>query len=94
MSTDHTNHYESTLGMHCGSWTFARPSIGSWVSYGLGTDEPQSAVVRRHRPTGPYAGAQTWGNDFLPGSHQGTHLVPGANRRECRAASLQAIAGT
>ncbi len=78
LSTDHTNHYESTLGMHCGSWTFARPSIGSWVSYGLGTmnrNLPSFVVIA---PQAPYAGAQTWGNDFLPGCHQGTHLVPGA----------------
>lgn len=77
METDHTNHYESTLGMHCGSWTFARPSIGSWISYGLGTvnrNLPSFVVVAPHAP---YAGAQTWGSDFLPGSHQGTQFVPG-----------------
>ena len=49
MKSDHTNHYEATLGIHTGSFTFARPSIGSWVSYGLGTRESQSAVVRRDR---------------------------------------------
>ena len=37
MKSDHTNHYEATLGIHTGSFTFARPSIGSWLSYGLGT---------------------------------------------------------
>ena len=37
MKSDHTNHYEATLGIHTGSFTFARPSLGSWVSYGLGT---------------------------------------------------------
>ncbi len=77
MSSDHTNHYESTLGMHTGSFTFARPSIGAWVSYGLGTENRNlpSFVVVAPRP--PYAGTQTWGADFLPGCHQGTHLVPG-----------------
>ncbi len=77
METDHTNHYESTLGMHCGSWTFARPSIGTWISYGLGTvnrNLPSFVVVAPHAP---YAGAQTWGSDFLPGSHQGTQFIPG-----------------
>ncbi|WP_417736479.1 DUF1501 domain-containing protein [Rosistilla oblonga] len=77
MSTDHTNHYESTLGMHCGSWTFARPSLGAWISYGLGTvnrNLPSFVVVA---PQAPYAGAQTWGSDFLPGSHQGTQFIPG-----------------
>ncbi len=79
MESDHTNHYESTLGMHCGSWTFARPSIGAWISYGLGTvnqNLPSFVVVA---PQAPYAGAQTWGSDFLPGAHQGTWIVPGPN---------------
>ena len=38
MHTDHSNHYNATLGMHTGSFAFARPSLGSWVSYGLGTE--------------------------------------------------------
>jgi hypothetical protein len=77
MASDHTNHYEGTLGMHTGSFTFARPSIGAWVSYGLGTENrnlPSFVVVA---PKVPYAGTQTWGSDFLPGCHQGTHIVPG-----------------
>ncbi len=77
METNHTNHYESTLGMHCGSWTFARPSLGAWVSYGLGTvnrNLPSFVVLA---PQAPYAGAQTWGSDFLPGCHQGTQFLPG-----------------
>jgi hypothetical protein len=78
MKSDHTNHYEATLGMHCGSFTFARPSIGAWVSYGLGTmnrNLPSFVVLA---PKSPYAGGQVWGSDFLPGMHQGTLVVPGA----------------
>jgi hypothetical protein len=78
MESDHTNHYESTLGMHTGSFTFARPSMGAWVSYGLGTENrnlPSFVVVAPPQP--PYAGTQTWGSDFLPGCHQGTHVTPG-----------------
>jgi hypothetical protein len=78
MKSDHTNHYEATLGMHTGSFTFARPSIGSWVSYGLGTlnrNLPSFVAIAPHTP---YAGGQVWGSDFLPGSHQGTLVVPGA----------------
>ena len=77
MSSDHTNHYEATLGMHTGSFTFARPSVGSWVSYGLGTENqnlPSFVVVAANAP---YAGTQTWGADFLPGCHQGTQVFPG-----------------
>ncbi len=77
MTSDHTNHYEATLGIHTGSFTFARPSIGSWISYGLGTENrnmPSFVVVAPHSP---YAGGQVWGSDFLPGAHQGTLVVPG-----------------
>ena len=77
MESNHTNHYEGTLGIHTGSWTFARPSVGAWVSYGLGTENrnlPSFVVLAPHAP---YAGAQTWGADFLPGCHQGLQVVPG-----------------
>src|SRR6516164_9419299 len=37
LHTSHSNHYNATLGMHTGSFDFARPSMGAWVSYGLGT---------------------------------------------------------
>ena len=79
MESDHTNHYEGTLGMHTGSWTFARPSIGAWVSYGLGTENENLPSFMVIAPKPPYAGAQTWGSDFLPGAHQGTWIVPGEN---------------
>ena len=77
MKSDHTNHYEATLGIHTGSFTFARPSIGSWVSYGLGTENrnlPSFVVIA---PKTPYAGGQVWASDFLPGAHQGTLVLPG-----------------
>jgi hypothetical protein len=77
LESNHTNHYESSLGMHCGSWTFARPSLGAWVSYGLGTENRNLPSFVVLAPAPPYAGAQTWGSDFLPGCHQGTYLVPG-----------------
>ncbi len=78
MQSDHTNHYEATLGIHTGSFTFVRPSMGSWISYGLGTENrnlPSFVVIA---PQSPYAGGQVWGSDFLPGSHQGTLVLPGA----------------
>ncbi len=78
LHSDHTNHYEATLGVHTGSFTFARPSMGAWVSYGLGTENrnlPSFVVIA---PQTPYAGGQVWGSDFLPGAHQGTRVLPGA----------------
>lgn len=75
--TDHTGHFNSTLAMHTGSFSFARPSMGSWVSYGLGTENqnlPSYLVLAPHLP---YAGSQSWGADFLPANHQGAHIEPG-----------------
>jgi len=77
MHTSHSNHYNATLGMHTGSFDFARPSIGAWVSYGLGAENrnlPSFIVIA---PQTPYAGSQVWASDFLPGAHQGTLVVPG-----------------
>ncbi len=78
MHTSHSNHYNATLGMHTGSFAFARPSIGSWLSYGLGTlnrNLPNFMVIA---PRQTYAGTQVYASDFLPAAHQGTLVVPGA----------------
>lgn len=96
MKSDHTNHYEATLGVHTGSFNFTRPSLGSWVSYGLGTENrnlPSFVVIA---PKTPYAGGQVWGSDFLPGCHQGTLVVPGAEpvaniRRRVASQELQEL---
>jgi hypothetical protein len=74
---DSTGHDKATLGMHTGSFTFVRPSMGAWVSYGLGTENHNLPSFVVLAPAAPYAGAQVWGSDFLPGCHQGTHVVPG-----------------
>lgn len=77
MHTDHSNHYNATLGMHTGSFAFARPSIGSWVSYGLGTLNQNLPSFITIAPRQTYAGTQVYASDFLPGAHQGTLVVPG-----------------
>ena len=78
MHTSHSNHYNATLGMHTGSFAFARPSIGAWVSYGLGTSNQNLPSFLVLAPQMPYAGTQVWASDFLPGAHQGTRVMPGA----------------
>ena len=78
MHTSHSNHYNATLGMHTGSFAFARPSIGAWTSYGLGTTNRNLPSFLVLAPQMPYAGTQVWASDFLPGAHQGTRVVPGA----------------
>jgi hypothetical protein len=77
MTTDFLDHFEATLGIHTGSFSFARPSLGSWISYGLGTinqNLPSFVVIA---PALPYAGTQVFSNDFLPAYHQGTRVLPG-----------------
>jgi hypothetical protein len=91
MKGDHRDHFQATLGIHTGSVSVTRPSLGSWVSYGLGTENqnlPSFAVLA---PMLPYAGSQVWSSDFLPGCHQGVQVLAGAepipdlNRRSASA---------
>jgi hypothetical protein len=77
MHCESDGHDKATLAAHTGSAQFARPSVGSWVSYGLGTVNQNLPSFMVLAPAAPYAGAQTWGSDFLPGCHQGTHVIPG-----------------
>ncbi len=79
MHCESDGHDKATLAAHTGSAQFARPSAGSWVSYGLGTENQNLPSFMVLAPAAPYAGAQTWGSDFLPGCHQGTRVVPGKN---------------
>lgn len=70
-------HYNATLGMHTGSFFFSRPSIGSWVSYGLGTTNQNLPSFIALAPQMPYAGTQIFNNDFLPAYHQGVRVLGG-----------------
>lgn len=77
MNCDHRDHGEATLQLHTGSTGFAMPSLGSWLSYGLGTfnpNLPSHVVISEHRP---YSGPQIWDANFLPGIHAGVQIVPG-----------------
>src|SRR5262245_40651124 len=79
MRTDILEHFQAALAMHTGSSTVPMPSIGAWLSYGLGTlnpNLPPYVVLAEHLP---YAGAQVWDSSFLPPEHQGTRLLPGAH---------------
>jgi hypothetical protein len=78
MKQEHNDHAQCTLGLHSGSVSFTRPSIGSWVSYGLGSGNRNLPSFVVLAPQLPYAGAQAWTSDFLPACHQGTRVVPGA----------------
>jgi hypothetical protein len=77
LCTDIVEHFQAVLAMHTGSATVPMPSLGSWLSYGLGTRNPSLppyVVLAEHLP---YAGAQVWDSSFLPPVHQGVRFVPG-----------------
>ncbi len=79
MRGDHNDHFQATLGIHTGSVTVARPSIGSWVSYGLGTENQNLPSFVVLAPKMPYCGSQVWSSDFLPGCHSGTLVSAGSD---------------
>lgn len=78
MTGDHNDHFQAAMGIHTGSVTVKRPSIGSWVSYGLGTENKNLPSFVVLSPYLPYAGSQVWSADFLPGAHQGTRVTSGS----------------
>jgi len=72
MHTDQFNHHPGQLMMNCGVAQFGRPSMGSWLNYGLGTESknlPGYVVLNAGR--GLSGGATLWSNGFLPSSYQG-----------------------
>ncbi|KAB7729056.1 DUF1501 domain-containing protein [Rudanella paleaurantiibacter] len=73
MHTDQFNHAPAQLLMHTGSARLGRPSIGSWVTYGLGSenDDLPGFVVLASGGKQPDAGKSVWGSGFLPTVYQG-----------------------
>ena len=51
-----------------------RPSLGSWLTYGLGTENQNLPGFVVLCPGKPVVGPQLWSNSFLPGVYQGTHI--------------------
>lgn len=75
MKADVPNHEPSLLLMNCGDARLPRPSVGSWVVYGLGTENQNLPAYISLCPGGvPVSGAQNWQAGFLPGVFQGSHI--------------------
>jgi hypothetical protein len=75
LHTEQINHGPAQLMFHTGFGRFGRPSIGSWVSYGLGSenrDLPAYVVMITGKVAG--AGSALWGSGFLPSVHQGVEF--------------------
>lgn len=77
MHTDIPNHEPALLMMNSGNTQPTRPSLGSWLSYGLGTENQNLPSYVVLCPGKPVVGPQLWGNSFLPGIYQGCHINNG-----------------
>ena len=74
MYTSNAAHPQASIALHTGSVNFVRPSMGSWVVYGLGTQNQDLPGFVTINPTGNVGGAQNYGSAFLPASFQGTRV--------------------
>lgn len=72
LHTEGIAHGPATLFLHCGSTNFVRPSVGSWVLYGLGTENNNLPGFVSIAPSPGNGGPRNYGNAFLPAIYQGT----------------------
>ena len=75
MVADNINHNGACLQMNTGEQSFSRPSWGSWLLYGLGSENQNLPGFVVLSPAQPAQGAPLWGSSFLPGANQGTLLA-------------------
>ncbi|MBI3881467.1 MAG: DUF1501 domain-containing protein [Verrucomicrobia bacterium] len=72
MTTTQFNHHPGQLMMNCGSPLFGRPTLGSWLNYGLGNESQNlPGYVVLHAGRGSSAGASAWTSGFLPSTYAG-----------------------
>jgi hypothetical protein len=74
MHTEGSAHGEALLRLHTGQANLVRPSVGAWVSYGLGCENENLPAFVTISPPRGHGGVQNYGNAFLPASHQGTAI--------------------
>ena len=79
--TDNFNHAPAKIFLNTGSTRFGRPSMGAWVTYGIGSESQDlpGFVVLQSGPRGPRGGALNWGSGFLPTAHQGVPFQSGGD---------------
>src|SRR5437762_258553 len=74
LHTDNPNHGPALFLMNNGSMTPTRPSMGAWLSYGLGSENANLPGFVVLCPGRPVRFAELWSSAFLPGEHQGTYI--------------------
>jgi hypothetical protein len=79
LATDVFNHAPAKVFINTGSAQFGRPSMGAWVTYGIGSEarDLPGFVVLQSGPRGPRGGAPCWGSGFLPTMYQGVPFRTG-----------------
>ncbi|MEO6808856.1 MAG: DUF1501 domain-containing protein [Isosphaeraceae bacterium] len=79
VATEPINHAPAKLFVNTGTTQFGRPSMGAWITYGIGSesDNLPGFVVLQSGPRGPRGGATLWSSGFLPTSYQGVPLRNG-----------------
>jgi uncharacterized protein DUF1501 len=74
MVGDSVAHGGALLQLHTGSNTFTRPSMGSWIVYGLGSENKNLPGFITIKPSLAHGGAKNWSSGFLPAAYQGTAI--------------------
>ena len=85
-------HGGALLKIHTGSDTFVRPSMGAWISYGLGTENANLPSFVTINPTLGHGGVQNFGSAFLPAEHQATRI--GKSRANMATAMIENLSNS
>lgn len=84
-------HGGAMLKIHTGSDTFVRPSMGAWISYGLGSENKNLPSFITINPTLGHGGVRNFGSAFLPPIHQATRI--GSTRAPMKGAKIENLVG-
>lgn len=92
MHTDGVAHGPATLFLHTGSINLVRPSVGSWITYGLGSENENLPGFVTIQPSMGNGGPRNYGNAFLPAVHQGTAVGrAGVSATQAKIRNLQNV---
>ena len=91
MRTEGVAHGPSTLFLHTGATNLVRPSLGSWISYGIGTENQDLPAFVTLLPSSTKGGPRNYSSAFLPAVHQGTAI--GTAGQPMRDAGIEHLSG-
>ena len=80
MHGSNSRHGGALLELHTGSDTFTRPAMGSWINYGLGTENQNLPGFITINPSSSHGGSNAWSSAFLPAHFQGTRIGGGKGK--------------